>query len=235
MFPLAIIALSAFLKYQANQEAADQREQYRNAMEAYQRTKAAEVEKATDLFVKKQTPDARGQELNDITADRQKSLKDTVGAAQAFDQAPIAGKMGADYASTQEANANRIAERTRKAISQLATMGAPGEQQQAFGRRFGLAAGQVDASNRASQNVGGGYLKDISNVVPDPTMTMLGDVGMAVGSGMAGGAPAAAPTETPGLFDPEWGLMDPGTTSKVNPFFGKLKRGVGNAFSLWGR
>jgi len=236
---LAIIAASAFAKYQANEDAADSREAFRRSMEAYQRTKAKDTQVATDALLAKQTPKAREEELQTITGDREKSLRDTVGAAQAFDAPPIAGKLGGDYKATQEADAERIAERTRRAIEQLSTMGAPGEQAQAFSRRFGKAAGDVDANNRASENVGRGYLDDISRVVPDPTTMMLGDIGMAVGSSMGGGAGGggeAMGADTLGNFtyeDSAGNLQHsafpyPAARTKVNS-------GLGKALSLWGK
>ena len=233
---LALLAASAFAKYQANEEAAEQREAYRQRMEAYQRTRAKATERATDDLLKKQTPEERETELKAITTDREGSLRDTVGAAQAFDAPQIAGKLSGDYRATQEASAARIAERTRRAIEQLATMGAPQEQAHEFNRRFGRAAGEVDANNRASENVGRGYMQDISNVQPDPFLSLAGDVGMAVaGSGAFEGA--TPPVETPGPGDPEWGLMDPGRSASsqgLKAVRGKLKAGLDNLRGVLG-
>ena len=235
-FSIAILAMSAFAKMQANEEAADRREAFRRSMEQYQRTKAAEVEQATDTLIKKQTPEARASELSDITVDRERSLRNTVGAAQAFDAPEIGGKLSADYRSTQEADAARIAERTRRAIEQLSTIGAPGEQAQAFGLRFGKAAGDVDAANAASRSVGGGYLRDIEGVEPDPFMTMLGDVGMAAGSAMLGQS-LSVPKDTiawtgqgdPSAFDIEDAAMA-GKTLRKATVSERLRHGLG----LWG-
>lgn len=229
------MAASAFLKHQANEEASEKRESRRQSMEAYQRSKANDTKLATDQLLHKQKPKERGEELQTITGDREQSLRDTVGAAQAFDAPQIAGKLGGDYKATQEANALRVAEKTRRAIEQLATMGAPGEQAQAFGRRFGKAAGDVDANNRASENVGRGYLDDISRVQPDPTMMMLGDIGMAVGSNMGGADGASIANNGQGWEDAAGNLYSDNVTrqravpttmrTKVNGAFDKL-RGV---------
>jgi hypothetical protein len=165
---LAVIAASALLKHHAIADAQRRQENIRRSMEQYQRSKAAETTAATEALIDKQTPAARAQEMADVTNERQQSLKDTVGAVQGLSTAtPVAGKLSGDFKSTEEANAGRIAERTRRAIEQMATMGAPSEQQQRFGIRFGRAAGTVDAGNRASANVGDAYLKDVANVQPN--------------------------------------------------------------------
>jgi len=235
-FSLAILAASAFMKMQANEDAANRREAFRRSMESYQRTKANETQGATEALLKKQTPEARGAELADVTTDRERSLRDTVGAAQAFDAPGIAGKLPSDYTAAQEVNAARIAERTRKAIEQLASMGAPGEQAQAFGRRYGQAAGVVDASNRASANVGEGYLTDINNVRPDPFLSTLGDVGMAVGGSMAGSDGNSIPWTGEGKPSP-WDYDDAaavGKTLRKPTISDRLKYGLG-IFGTMGR
>lgn len=232
MWGLIILAASAFLKHQAQQEAADRREQLRQAMESYQRSKAREAEGATEALVAKQTPEERGQELNKITADREQSLRDSVGAAQAFEAPQIAGKLSDDYRAVEEANAARIAERTRRAIAQLATIGAPAEQEREFGMRFGRAAGEVDAANRAGENVGRGYLEDINRVVPDPMTSMIADIGMSVGGGMIGGgmgaSAAAMGADAGGNFSYEDSAGN--LQQSAIPYRNRLNRG----FSLWG-
>lgn len=232
---LAVLAASAFAKFAANEEAAERREAYRRRMEAYQRTKARDTERATEALVSKQTPEARGAELKDITVDREQSLRDTVGAAQAFDAPAIAGKLGSDYSAAQEATAGRIAERTRRAIEQLATMGAPQEQAEAFGRRFGRAASEVDANNRASRNVGEGYLKDIESVQPDPFLSLAADAGMAVGSSglFEGGVDASVANNGQGWEDAAGNLYSDNVVRQLKAP-AKLKAGVNRAFGLFG-
>lgn len=195
---LLIIAGSAGLKALNNRAAAQRQESLRRAMEAYQQQRARETEGATEQLIAKQSPKERATELSQVTDDRTQSLRDTVGAAQAFDTAPIAGKVSDDYKAAQQATAERVAERTRRAITQLATMGAPSEQQQAFSRRFGVASGRVQGANRASENVGQAYTTDIGNVRANPFVDLVSQVGMGVGLGMAAGGGAAAPAEAGG-------------------------------------
>ncbi len=238
---LLIIAGSAFMKYQADQEVADRRETFRRSMEAYQRSRTRDSQAATEQLLTKQTPQARGEELNQITADREQSLRDTVGAAQAFDAPPIAGKLSKDYETTGLAESDRIAERTRRAITQLAGMGAPEEQEHAFGRRFGVAASRVDAANSAIDNVTSGYATDIEGVRPDPFLGMVSGIGMNVGAGMLGRAGAEAASNAAldagvnngqGYEDAAGNLYDPGVTTRQDA---RIQRGLRRGFSLWGR
>lgn len=228
---LAAIAAGAGLKYVADRGASKRRESIRRSMESYQRLKARENEAAVEQLIAKQTPDARGAELAEVTAGREKSMGDSVGAAQAFDAPGIAGNLPAEYKAAQEAEAGRIAERTRRAIEQLATMGAPSEQQQKFGIRFGRSAGTVDAANRAADYVGRSYMSDIENVRPNALMSILGDAGMSAGSSMllAGAGKAPAAPSVVGDF-PTGGdtavAAAPGS-SRIGP---RLKHG----FGLWG-
>lgn len=243
MWPaLLVLAASAFLKYQNDKQATSRQDSLRQAMEAYQRARAKDTEAATEELVQKQTPKERGTELANITADRTQSLKDTVGAAQAFDQPMIAGKLSGDYRATEEANAGRIAERTRRAIEQLASIGAPAEQQQRFGLRFGKAAGTVDAANRAAENVGRGYTGAMSRVRPDPTLDLISQIGMGVGGGMLGGAAGTAGTGTDvvaygGAGDvassaPATNYGAAGAAGGYSNY--SPRRRVNRAFSIWG-
>jgi hypothetical protein len=219
---LAIIAASALLKHQADRQALRRQESIRRSMEAYQRARARETEAATEELLKKQTPQARAEELKKLTGERESSLRETV-AATAPPASRIAGAVSQDYERAQEAQANTVAERTRRAIEQLAAMGAPGEQRLKFGTRFGRAAGQVDAANRASENVGNAFLRDIEGVRPNPWMSLAGEVGMGVGSGLLGAPWAAAPNNGQGWEDASGNLYDPNTRPRVR-----------KAFGLWG-
>jgi len=224
MWPqLLVLAASAFLKYQNDRAAQKRQKNFANAMEAFQRKRSGESMAATEDMLKKQTPEARGAELADVTAAREQSLRDTVGAAQAFDAPETAGKKGADYRAAQEQEATSIAERTRRAIEQLAAMGAPGEQRQKHQLRFGRAAGVVDASNTASDAVGRRYMTDIQNVRPNPFIDLVSQIGMAYGtSGVSGGT---AVNNGQGYTDAADNMYSTNATRQQ-----RLNRG----FSLWG-
>lgn len=233
MLPLVLIAASAGLNYLNNQEAQKRREQLRGSMEQYQRMKAAETQAATERLLEQQTPAARSTELAKVTDERARSMQDTVNATRATEGPPLAGKMSADYKAADARSADTVAARTKRAIEQLSTMGAPGEQGQRFGIRFGRAAGDVDAANRASNYVGNAYMTDMGNVQPNPFIGMLSQIGMGVGTGMAAGpaAGAVASAAQPNQISPNnasWGSLDDGPAAYNTR--AKLNRG----FSLWG-
>ncbi len=244
MWPqLLVLAASAFLKYQNDKAADNRRKSFANAMEAFQRGKAKQTEEATEGLLKKQTPEARGTELADLTGARERSLRDTVGAAQAFDAPVAAGKQSGDFARTQEAQAQSVSERTKRAIEQLARMGAPGEQQRAHQLRFGRAAGVVDASNSASENVGRRYMTDISNVRANPFLNLVSQIGMGWALGGAGGAATAGATGAAanngqGYEDSSGNLYNENTTNaNQSAQDARIRRQMQQqrAFSLWGQ
>lgn len=245
MWPqLLVLAASAFLKYQNDRAALKRQKGFQNAMELFQRKRSGESMAATEDMLKKQTPEARGSELADLTATREQSLRDTVGAAQAFDQPGIAGKTSADYAKATQQEASSVAERTRRAIEQLAAMGAPGEQQRAHSIRFGRAAGVVDASNAANDAVGQRYMTDIRNVKPNPFIDLVSQIGMGYALGGGAGAATAGATGAVGAAnngqgyeDASGNLYDSNTTSaKHGEQDARIRRQMQQqrAFSLWG-
>lgn len=229
MWPLII--LGALTKLMAGQNASNRQEYLRRSMEAFQRSKVADTDAATRELMAKQTPQARDAELSKLTSDRAQSMRDSVGAAQAFDMGPTAGKISSDYQGAQQAMASRVSERTRRAIEQLASIGAPGEQKQAFAARFGRAAGTVDASNRASENVGQAYVGAMQRTHPSPFLMMAGDAMMAGGAAGAGSSGGSQPNLT-SPRNVDWGSMDngPGAYTVTPTWKDRLSRG----FSLWG-
>lgn len=235
MWPaIAVIVASMLAKHMANKGAQNRQESLRGAMDEYQHMKAQQNEAAINQLVDRQTPAARGTELAAVTDERARSLQSTVNAAQATEASPIAGKLSGDYAAAQERAANTVSNRTRRAIEQLSTMGAPGEQQVRSSMRFGRAAGEVDAGNRAISNVGNAYMTDIGNVRPNPFLSMAGDAGMAVGGSMLGGAPgAAAGSAASSQISPnnaEWGSLNDGPAA-----YDTRRTRLARGFSLWGR
>jgi hypothetical protein len=243
--PLAIMAASAALNYQNNRAAQKRQESLRRAMETYQRQKAREQEGAVEKLIERQTPQAREEELASLTADHRRSMQDTVEAATPV-QNVIAGNLSPEYGRSQERAASVNAEKLKRAIEQLSTMGAPGAQRHQHGIRFGRAAGDVDAARLASGRVGEAYMTDINNVRPDPFKAMLSQIGMGVGMGMmgmpAGGAEAAAAggstgitTNAAGASGLRIGAGAPGLNAPGFPSGGLgLRPRLDHAFSLWG-
>lgn len=205
----------------AQVQAENKRARLLQAMRSYQIGQAAKGQAATENLLTQQTPAARAAELSTITADRAKSIGDTVASVQTSNPAPIAGKLSGDYQRSQQAAADTVAERTRRAIEQLSSMGAPGEQSLKSGVRFGRAAGVVDASNSAIGSVGRAYMGDMNNTVANPGLTLLGQGLMASDTTGFGRSTATA--------DPEQ-LSGPGYGDKPTSA-GRIRR----AMSIWGR
>jgi hypothetical protein len=229
---LLIIAGSLGAKYFGNRDAERRSQQLQGAMQQYQTQKARQNEAVINQMVSKQGPQDRAKELADIQASRGASMQSTVDAARSASPVQtVAGtNTSKDYQEAQAAAATRIADKTKRAIQQLAVMGAPGEQGVASGIRFGRAAGNVDSNNAAIGNVGEGYMRDINNVRPNPMLSMLGDAGLAVGSSMAF-SPRVAAGAQPNLVSPnnmDWGSLDAG------PGAYSVRPRVNRALSLWG-
>jgi hypothetical protein len=234
---LVILAASAALKYANETDAQKRQEKLLAAMRDYQNMKSRSALAATEDMLAKQTPEARSSELAQVTAGREQSLRDTVGAAQAFDAAPSAGKHSGDFQAAQEKEASTVAERTRRAIEQLAAMGAPGEQKFQHQLRFSKAAGAVDAANSASDNVGRAYRTSIAGTRPDAFADMLSSVGMAVGSGMMGGTGTESTmasgmgADSSGNFNYE----DSAGNQQRSAMPYRRRQQLNRGFSLWGQ
>lgn len=191
MFPLIIGMLA---KYAATADAQKRQAKLQDAMRAYQQNQAAANEQAIGALVNQQTPAARGAELQNIQGSRANSMQAGVDAARSAAPATVVAGASAspDYQKASAVAADTVANRTKRAIQQMSIMGAPGEQAQQFGLRFGRAAGSVDAGNTAIGNVGNAYLNAIKNTVPDPMLSMAGDGAMAMSampnSGQGAGA-----------------------------------------------
>lgn len=243
MWPaLAIIAASMFAKHMANQGAADRQNQLQQAMAAYQRSRAQQNEAATQALVNQQTPDARAAELKKIDASRQASMQNAVDLARTA--SPVTQAAGTntsgDYQRASATAGDLVANRAKRVIEQMGVMGAPGEQGIASGIRFGRAAGDVDAGNAAIANVGAGYMRDISNVRPNPWLSMAGDIGMGVGTGMAAGSFGVGEGAQPNLVSPnnaEWGSLDSGPGTYNANAAPSLRARMSGALSKlrWGR
>lgn len=187
---LAIGALAAgtVINHKAEQDAADRRRRLQQAMEAYQMIQAGKSRAASEKVIETQTPDRRAADMAAAEAARSDDLNSTVDRVKVFDASPIAGNVSTDYREAQAAAAERVAERTRRAIEQMATIGAPEEVGLQHRLRLGRASGEVDAANKASANVGNAYLQEINNTLPDWRRKLMGNTFLAVGSSGLGGS-----------------------------------------------
>lgn len=208
MWPLIIGAIT---KYAATSDAQNRQARLQAAMQNYQMQQAGNNEQAIRGLMDQQTPAARGAELQNIQASRAASMQSGVDAARAAAPTTVVAGAAAspDYQKASAVAADTVANRTKRAIEQLSVMGAPGEQAQQFGLRFGRAAGKVDAGNTAIGNVGNAYLNAINNTVPNPGLSAVGDGLMAYGaSGGFKSAPTAQPEQLSGPGSASWDQPD---------------------------
>lgn len=217
------LILGAIASAYADADAQKRRQALLNGMRSYQLGQSAVGQKATQDYLTGATPEARAAEIAKLTGDRTKTLQDSVAAVQASNPTPLAGKLSPDYARSQAAAAGTVADRTKRAIEQLSTMGMPGEAGVQGGIRFGRAAGVVDATNSAINRVGDTYTRGIDSTVPDPMLKLGGNALMAYGSSGAGNSSV---NNGQGYEDASGNLYSPNVTRQQ-----RLSR----AFSLWGR
>jgi hypothetical protein len=238
---VGIAAAGMMAKYKADKDAQGRSESLRNSMQTYQLSKAGQTEQAINQLMTKQTPDARAAELQGIEKSSEASMQGTVDAARAASPVlQVAGtNTSGDYQKANQAAATRVADKTNRAIQQLGTMGAPGEQGVASGLRFGRAAGNVDANNMAIANVGDAYMRDINNVRPDPMLSLVGDAAIAYGSagaGSAAAAPAAAGGDAAAFEGGAWLGGDGGAASAAAKSTAASRAAaMRTALSKWGR
>lgn len=230
--------LSSSMKADASEAATGRKREFADAIRAYQTTKAKEAQAATGDYLKAQTPDARGTELSAVTDLGKDSLTKSVGAAQAFDAPATAAATGGNYEKASAAAADRVATRTKRAIEQLAAMRAPGEQKLRQGMRYGVTAGQVDASNKAAAAAGVAGQSDINSVNPNGDDLMLADIVSGVGGGV-GKAMGSTPSDgsviwtgegNPGSADIADAALVGKNIRKPTSMAERLKYGL----SLWG-
>jgi hypothetical protein len=126
----------------------------------------------------------------------------------------VAGRISDDYTQRTALNESMLSDRLRRAIDQLSVIGAPGEMGLRDARRFGVAGGEVDASNVAARNVGDAYMRGIDLQRPNGNLMLAGEImkGIGMAYGMGGfGAGAAAPVAGSGLSTTAGGLGYTGT------------------------
>lgn len=190
---LLVIAGSLGLKYMNDRDALRRASSLQGAMQQYQQQKGRETEAQINNYLTQQTAPQRAAEMQKIESSRQQSMQSTVDQARAA--SPVTETAGtntsADYQKSAQAAADRVSDRTRRAIEQQAVMGAPAEQSLATNIRLGRTAGAVDANNEAINNIGEAYSRDIRNVRPNPWLSMLSSAGMAAGGYMLGSAGAS--------------------------------------------
>jgi hypothetical protein len=135
-----------------------------------------------------------------------------------------AGAVSPDYQARVASNDADLTSRLKRAVSQLSIIGAPAQQGLAEARRFGVAGGEVDASNTAANNVGAAYNKGIELQRPNSFLTLASQImkGVGLARGIGGFAPAlsAGAVMGSGLNPSAGGIGLKGTArvAPVNPY-----------------
>lgn len=227
--------IGAAIKIGAEAQADHRRNQLQKAMQAYQQSKALANEAAIQKLVAQNSPTAHAAELANTVASREAGMRTSVDNAAAAAPVSVPAGASADYTKASATAADTVSSRTARAISQLGTMGAPGEQSLASGIRFGRAAGNVDANNTALNNVGDAYMDMINHTVANPYANLAGSALMGFDSPGAKKADSAAPT-TGG-----W-TKAMGTSGEYEDSAGNMQRSpfarqslMQRAFKAWGK
>jgi hypothetical protein len=192
---LSLMAASFGAQQLAQSDVAGRQKRLLNAMTQYRTQRAANAQQEVEKFLDQQTPEARAAQNTSVQNELQTGLQDSVGAVQKFQQPTFtAGKLSSDYTNRVASNQATTADRIKAAISQLAGIGAPSEVGQVNARRYGQAATEVDAQQRAGVNVGARYQDAIANQRPDPFLSFASQLLQGASMASAGGAFRAAPT-----------------------------------------
>jgi len=183
--PIALAVAGVALKAKSDRDANQRQRRLQEAMEAYGLSKAAEGRAATEQLIATQTPAMRDAQMAEVENERREDMQSSVDSLQAFNQPQLAGKLSPDYTRAQERSAETVSARTRRAIEQLATIGAPAEAGFRHNIRYGRAASGVEAATRARANVDDAYTRDIRGVRPSWRQNLASQLLIGLGQGMA--------------------------------------------------
>lgn len=181
---LGLQAGGTLLRGQAAADAADRRAVLTKALGAYQTGNAKKSTALTGKYIEGATPEARAAALSAAENEARTGYERTIGASGAQDR-PVAGKLSEQYSTAQSASADAISRRTKAIIENLSKMRAPGVAGAAEARRYGLAAGDVDALNSANENVGRAFGSDVENVQASPWAMEGANLLSGIGQGLA--------------------------------------------------
>lgn len=184
--PLGLQVGGTLLKGSAAADAAARKKRLVDAMSAYQTGNATKSMDVTGKFIEGATPEARGAAMQSAEDENRLGYEKTVGAAQAFERpGGVSGNLSDQFKQASANSADAAANRTKRLIENLSRMRAPGVAGATESRRFGRAAGEVDAFNSANAGVGRAYSTDMANVQADPWAGVGGDALTGIGLGLA--------------------------------------------------
>jgi hypothetical protein len=207
-WPQVLMAVGSYLLNSAAQGSAQRKQDnLAQQMRQFDLTKTKASTDAINKFLDSAKPEARAQDMAQGKADTTANLNDAIGTSQAYlKPSNFQGKVTSSYADRAGSDAASAGQRIKAAIDQLSTINAPHRQNFDQSLRYGLAAGDVDAANSGMRDVNQAFQTDMSNVRPDPFLSLasqvLSGVNMASSlgafKGLGGGAPSEV-TLTPGV------------------------------------
>src|SRR5262245_13150351 len=183
--PYVLVAAGTAASYYGESRATDRRARLANAMAEYQSKKAGEGRAAIEGLLAKETPAARAEELDASKRELSQAYASQDRDLTAFERpADFSGRVSKDYKTRRAHGRDETNARLSRAIEQMSAINAPGRRQVEQSRRFGTAATEVDATNRAAANVGGAYQSAIGSTQADPLTSFAGQ--LLAGLGLAG-------------------------------------------------
>jgi hypothetical protein len=222
---LGLLVGGTLLEAKGQSDVRHRQERLSNAMADYSRTKYGEGRDAINQFLQTIQPQAKADERQQLTDELATGLNQSVSAARAVETPQtVAGAVSPDYQARVASNDADLTSRLKRAVSQLSIIGAPAQQGLAEARRFGVAGGEVDASNTAANNVGAAYNKGIELQRPNSFLTLASQImkGVGLARGIGGFAPAlsAGAVMGSGLNPSAGGIGLKGTArvAPVNPY-----------------
>lgn len=194
----AIAALigGKLLEGQAQRGVAKKQMNIARLRDADAKERQARATQAIERYLSRQEMPARDAERIAVRDEMRSNLSDSVGAVEKFSEQPvIQGKTSDAYAQRVAGNAASNAERVRRAIEQLATIGTPGESARRDSVALGRSALDVGGEQDAIRNLDQAYGNMIENVRPNGLLMLASQAlqGYGMGQFMKGGATAAQP------------------------------------------
>lgn len=177
---------SAALQAKAASDQADKQQSLVDQMTQYKLQKSAEGQAATSKFLDTQDPAQRQAAVASTQQGIASNLQNSVKAAQQY-QTPqnFAGKVSGDYTQRAASDAGTVADRLKRSIDQLSTIGAPAQTDLQRSLQLGQASTGVAGANSAAANVGNAFDTGINNVRPDPFLTLAAQIAGGAGKGLA--------------------------------------------------
>jgi hypothetical protein len=185
--PLVIAAAGQAAKMKQDRDVRKQQSALTDEMTRSNAERAKKSTAAINQFLDESAPQARATETQALREELTGRLNEGVDAVRKFEEPEtFSGRVSDDYNRVRSVGRARTEQRVNDAISQLATIGLPGQRSVNESLRYGRAGSVVDAENSAMNNMSGAYRNAIEGVHTDPFNRMAADLTTAAGMAMTG-------------------------------------------------